>query len=400
MTWELFISYEHLIHLSITIGILLLFLLFRKLFTKYVFSFFVKRSKKSNNKILPNIFLSFEKPLQWLFIIIGVFVAVKYYPYLNDTNKTFMNVIRAANVVIISWGLFNLASTSSSIFRTINEKTNIKIDEILIPFLSRTLQFIIAAISLTVILQVFEYDISGLITGLGIGGLAISLAARDALANLFGGIIIITEKPFTIGDWIKTPSVEGTVEDISFRSARIRTFAQALVTVPNATLANEPITNWSKMGKRQITFHLGLTYDTPKDKIEHVVKEIRQLLRNHPDIHQETIFVNLEQYEEYGFNILLYFFTKTTNWGKYLDVREKINLEILDIVEKAGAEIAIPAQKLYTEVKNGVETEQNGMNNTDYDEMFNPQNNENISVEHRNKYHEDLRKEKVEQRSI
>ena len=260
MTWTLFVSYDHLIDVGIAIGIFLLFLLFRKIFTKYVFTFLLKLSRKANQKILPNIFLSFEKPFQWLFIIIGLYLSVKYYPYLNDANPTFMKIIRASFVFIISWGFFHLASTSSLIFRTINEKTSFKIDEILIPFLSRTIQFIIAAISLTVILQVFDYEISGLIAGLGIGGLAISLAARDALANLFGGIVIITEKPFTIGDWVKTPSVEGTVEDISFRSARIRTFAQALVTVPNATLANEPITNWSKMGKRQITFNLGFDF--------------------------------------------------------------------------------------------------------------------------------------------
>lgn len=351
MSWEFFISYEHLIDLGIAIGIFLLFLLFRKLFTKYVFAFLLKLSKRRNGKLLPNVLLSFEKPVQWLFIIIGIYVAVRYYPYLNHANPMFMKVIKAAIIFVVSWGLFHVSSTSSLLFKTINEKTHIKIDEILIPFLSRTLQFVIASISLTVILQVFEYNISGLITGLGIGGLAISLAARDALANLFGGIVIITEKPFTIGDWIKTPSVEGTVEDISFRSTKVRTFAQALVTVPNATLANEAITNWSKMGKRQITFHLSLTYDTPKEKIEQVVQSIRDLLRNHPEIHQETIFVNVENYTDYGFDILLYFFTKTTDWGKYLNVREEINLEILEILEEAEVEIAIPAQKLYTETQ-------------------------------------------------
>src|SRR5699024_6731493 len=128
-----------------------------------------------------------------------------------------------------------------------------KIDEILVSFLSRALQFIIIAMAISIVLQEFDYHIGGLITGLGIGGLAISLAAKDALANLFGGVVIVTEKPFTINDWIMTPSVEGTVEDISFRSTKVRTFDQALVVVPNATLANEAITNWSKMGKRRIS---------------------------------------------------------------------------------------------------------------------------------------------------
>ncbi|MEI3614856.1 mechanosensitive ion channel family protein [Pseudogracilibacillus sp. SO30301A] len=352
MNWELISSYEYLIDVGIAIGIFLLFLLFRKIFTKYVFSFLLKLSRKTRSNFLPNIFLAFDKPFQWFFIIIGLYLSVKYYPYLNHLNPLFIKIIKAAIIYIISWGFFNLASTSSMIFRSINEKTNIKIDEILIPFLSRAIQFIIIAISVTVILQVFDYEIGALITGLGIGGLAISLAAQDALKNLFGGIVIITEKPFTIGEWVKTPSVEGTVEDISFRSTKVRTFAQALVTVPNATLVNEPITNWSKMGKRQITFNLSLTYDTPKEKIELVVQSIRELLKNHPEIHQETIFVTVDEYDEYGLDILLYFFTKTTEWGKYLEVREEINLKILGIVEQAGAEIAIPAQKLYSDAPN------------------------------------------------
>ena len=97
--------------------------------------------------------------------------------------------------------------------------------------------------------QEWDYRIDGFIAGLGLGGLAFSLAAKDTLSNVFGGLVVILDKPFSIGDWIKTPSVEGTVEDISFRSTKVRTFAQALVTVPNATLANEPVTNWTRMGK-------------------------------------------------------------------------------------------------------------------------------------------------------
>src|SRR5699024_2447698 len=113
MTWEFFISYEHLIDLGIAVGIFLLFLLFRKLFTKYVFAFFLRLSRQSKNKFMPNIFLAFEKPVQWLFIIIGLYAAVKYYPYLNDANITYMRVIRAALVFVVSWGFFNIASTSS-----------------------------------------------------------------------------------------------------------------------------------------------------------------------------------------------------------------------------------------------------------------------------------------------
>ncbi len=349
MTWETFLSNEHLIKLGIAIGIFLLFLVFRKLFAKYIYSFLLRISKKAPNDFLLIYLKPLKKPLQWLFIIIGLYVAIRYYPYLNHKNETFSQLISASIIVLITWGFFNLTSNSSLLFRKINEKTSIQIDEILIPLLSRALQFIVLAISASVILQEFGYKIDGFVAGLGLGGLAFSLAAKDALANLFGGIVIITEKPFTINDWIMTPSVEGTVEDISFRSTKIRTFAQAVVTVPNATLANEAITNWSKMGKRQITFTIRVTYDNPITNIEKVVQRIEDLLKSHPEIHPETIFVSVDEYKENGIDIFLYFFTKTTDWGEYLRIREEINLRILQILDEEEIEIAIPSRRLFME---------------------------------------------------
>lgn len=348
MTWEIFTSIEHLTYLGIALLIILFFLLLRKLFTKYLFALLLKLSRKLRSQFISQLFIAFERPIQWLFIIIGVYIAAKYYPYVNESHETFIRVLRAMIIFLVSWGLFNLASTSSLLFETINKKTNIHIDEILIPFLSRTLQVIIIAISISVILQEFNYEIGGFLTGLGLGGLAFSLAAKDALSNLFGGIVIITEKPFTIGDWIQTPSVEGVVEDISFRSTQVRTFAQALVTVPNATLANENITNWSEMGKRRITFHLSLSYDTPKETIERIVAKIRTLLKEHPEIHQETIFVTVDNFEPDGIAIFLYFFTKTTNWSEYLLIKEDINLKILEIIEAENGELALPTRRIYT----------------------------------------------------
>src|SRR5690625_4358910 len=287
--------------------------------------------------------------MQVLILIAGVYFAVGYFPFLEQSNNLLIHVLKSGVIFMIGWGLYNLSSSSSVLFSKINKKYHMNIDEILIPLFSRTLRIIIIAISFSIIAQEFGYDVNGFVAGLGIGGLAFALAAKDALANMFGGIIIITEKPFTIGDWVLTPSVEGTIEDISFRSTKVRTFAQALVTVPNATLSNEPITNWSKMGKRQITFNLHLTYDTPKESIERVVQSIRDLLKNHPEIHQETIFVSVDEYQEDGLAILLYFFTTTTDWGKYLEIREEINLAMLEIIEQEGAQIAIPSRKLYKE---------------------------------------------------
>ncbi|CDO03910.1 MscS family inner membrane protein YnaI [Oceanobacillus picturae] len=349
MFWELVQQYENQLNIALSIVILAVFLLLRIRFTATIFRMLLKVSRNTWNGFFEQLRTSFEKPLQLLIAVVGIYFAVDVFPYFNESNALFNHLVRSSVIFAVGWGLYNLSSSSSLLFSKINHKYNVKIDHILIPFFSKALRLIIVAIGISVIAQEFEYDINGFVAGLGIGGLAFALAAKDALANLFGGIIIITEKPFTIGDWIKTPSVEGTIEDISFRSTKVRTFAQALVTVPNATLSNEAITNWSKMGKRQITFKLSLMYGAKRDQLEGIVKEIQVLLRHHDAINKETILVNVDAYGENGWEIFLYFFTNTTDWEEHLKVKQEINLAILAIIEREKLEIAIPTRKLYVE---------------------------------------------------
>jgi len=345
-TW---FSYEVLTNLGISIGIFVLFMIFRKIFSKYVFKLLLWVVKKAPSDFFSQVMLALEKPLQWMFLILGIYLSAEYLPYFNEANPFFLKLIRSSMIFLIGWGLVNLSSSSSVFFRSLNRRYSMEIDEILIPFLSKALKVIIVAISFSIIAQEFDYNIGGFVAGLGIGGLAISLAAKDALGNLVGGVVIITERPFSIGDWIMTPSVEGTVEDITFRSTKVRTFAQALVIVPNSTLANENITNWSKMGKRQISFHLRIAYDTPRGKLEDVVKQFKYLLTQHEEIHPETIFATFDKYSENGYEIFIYFFTKTTVWGEFLRIKEEINFEIMKILENEGVAIAVPARKLYAE---------------------------------------------------
>jgi MscS family membrane protein len=341
------LDYDMLENLGISIGILLVFILFRNLFTKYVFQLILKLSRKTPTDFFTQIFLSFERPLGWAFIIVGLYVAMDYFPFVEQHNALFLKFLRSMVIVLITWGLFNLSSPTSGILISVNQKINNKIDLILLPFISRTIRVILIAISITIIGQEFNYDVNGLVAGLGLGGLAFALAAKEAVGNLIGGIVIVTEKPFSIGEWILTPSVEGTVEDINFRSTKVRTFSQALVTVPNSTLANEPITNWSRMGKRRINFHLGINYRTTKDQIVRVVQRIEEMLKNHEDIHPDTIMVAFDHYNESSLDILIYFFTNTIVWAEHVRIKHDINLEIMGILEEEGVEVAFPSRTIY-----------------------------------------------------
>lgn len=341
---------DDFINSFIAIGIFLLFIMFRKVFTKYIYKLILRLTKKSQTDFFTYVWMAFEHPIRWFFIIIGLYLSLKYLPFFPEenfqANSLFGKFIQASFIILITWGLYNLSSTSSLMFHRLNSKLNVEIDEILIPFLSKTIRFIVIAIGISVVAQVFDYDVNGFVAGLGLGGLAVALAAQDALSNLFGGVVIITEKPFSIGDWIETPSVEGTVEDISFRSTTVRTFAQAIVIVPNATLTKESITNWSKMGKRRITFQLGVAQDTPIDKLKNVVKKTNDFLHLHEDIHQETIFVTFDSFSTSSLDLFFYFFTKTTNWEEYLQIKQEVNMKILEVLEEEDVLLAHPVRKL------------------------------------------------------
>ena len=207
---------EDLNNIGISIGILLIVLIIRKLFLKYILKFIQKLSRKSRTPFFTHTFNSIEQPIGFVFIVIGLYAALKYFPYLDQSNPMVIKVFRSLIIFTISWGLYNFSSASSVIFEKIRDRFDINMDQILIPFLSKGLRFIIIAISFSIIAQEFNYDVNGFVAGLGLGGLAFALAAKDAIANFFGGVVIIMERPFSIGDWIQTSSIEGTVEDITF----------------------------------------------------------------------------------------------------------------------------------------------------------------------------------------
>ncbi|MGP4042303.1 mechanosensitive ion channel family protein [Gracilibacillus sp. D59] len=349
MNWRFWesITYDDYVQIAISIGIIFFAFILRKLFIKYIYFLLLKLVRKGKTDFLDYVLTAFEKPLRALIIIIGVYIAIDYFPYLDQENKLFGQIISVSFIIAITWGLYNLSSSSSLLFMKINDRLNFEMDQILIPFLSKAVRVIIIAISISIIAQEFGYEVSGFVAGLGLGGLAFALAAQEVIKNLFGGVVIITEKPFSIGDWIQSPSIEGIVEDINFRSTIIRTFADSVITIPNATLSNEPITNWSQMGKRRIFFNLGVEYGTSKDQLKTVTEQIRTYLQNNENIHPETIFVRFTEYNDSSLDIMLYFFTNTIVWEEYLEVKEAVNFKIMEILEDANVSVAFPSRSLY-----------------------------------------------------
>ncbi|MGM0792726.1 MAG: mechanosensitive ion channel family protein [Bacillota bacterium] len=331
---------------ALSAGILILFLLLRKVFTRYIFKLIIDYTDKKGITTASSILNSFQKPVRWLFVVIGLQLALQFFPYdlISDTAEK--KLFRSVFVVLAAWGLFNLSSMTTVLFPKLMSKLDINVDKLVVPFVSKMAKTLVIVLGGSMIAEEWGFNINGFIAGLGLGGLAFALAAKETVSNLFGGIVIVTEKPFTIGDWIKTPSVEGTVEDITFRSTKIRTFAQALVTVPNSTLANEPIINWSKMGKRQIAFHLGVTYSTSREKLQAIARRIELMLIEHEEIHNDTIIVRFDRFNDSSLDLYLYFFTNVTSFADYLSIKEDINFKILLILEEEGVSMAFPTRTL------------------------------------------------------
>ena len=199
------------------------------------------------------------------------------------------------------------------------------------------------------VMQALGFSISGVLAFGGIGGIAVGFAAKDLLANFFGALMIFMDRPFAVGDWIRSPDkeIEGTVEEVGWRLTRIRTFDQRPLYVPNSTFATLTVENPSRMLNRRIHETIGLRYDD-MDAMPAVVSEVEAMLKSHPDIDQAaTLMVNFVTFGPASLDFFIYTFTRTTVWEEYHQVKQDVLLKTAEIIERHGAEIAFPTQTLH-----------------------------------------------------
>ncbi|WP_315983161.1 mechanosensitive ion channel family protein [Aliamphritea spongicola] len=222
-------------------------------------------------------------------------------------------------------------------------------DQTTVGAMGKLLRASIFVTSALVVLQSFGYSISGVLAFGGIGGLAIGFAAKDLLANFFGGLMIYLDRPFKVGDWIRSPDqeIEGTVEDIGWRQTCIRTFDKRPLYVPNATFTNISVENPSRMTNRRIYENIGLRYeDAPK--VAAVIADIKAMLQQHPDIDaNQTLIVNLNSFGASSLDFFIYTFTRTTDWVQYHEIKQDVLSRVIDIVQSNEADFAFPTQTVH-----------------------------------------------------
>jgi len=339
------LNLEYLKDFAIAIVIFILFLILRKVFTKYIVKFLSLFAKKSKTNIDDKFLKIIIEPIRFLFIIIGFQISLQYAKYSSDFIDL---VIKSFLIFVIFWIMYG----AINIFRTSIEKFALnfgnELHKELSLFIIKAIKIFVVVSAFVMILQVWDINVSAFIASLGLGGLAFALAAKDTAANLFGGLTLLADKSLKLNDWIKVNSTEGIVEDIGLRTTKIRTFEKSIITVPNQILANSPVENFSRRGIRRIKFRIGLTYETNSSTILNIKNEILSMLKSHTDIAQDsTMLVKFDKFEDSNLSIFIYTFTSTSNWSRYLDIKEDINIKIMKIVEDNKSDFAFNSQTIY-----------------------------------------------------
>ncbi len=268
-------------------------------------------------------------------------------------NVAARTVVTGAVVVL----LFRMIDALASYLERRAARTDTRLDDQLVPLIRKSLKAALAIIATLFILQNLDVDVASLLAGLGLGGLAFALAAKDTLANMFGSLTIFLDRPFQIGDWIKVSGVEGTVEEVGFRSTRIRTFDKALVTVPNSTIANAIIDNMSERPLRRLKMTIGLTYDATPEQLQAYCEGVRAILQANPGIYKDAYEVHLYAFGPHALEILVYTFLDVASWTEELLHRHNILLECIRLADALGVSFAFPTQTLHIETLPGARAE-------------------------------------------
>jgi MscS family membrane protein len=251
----------------------------------------------------------------------------------------------------IAWLAYRMIDVMTDWLQAKAANTDSKLDDQLVPLLRKTLKVFTAVIGVIFALQNLNVDVGSLLAGLGLGGLAFALAARDTIANFFGSLVVFIDKPFQIGDWVVIGKVEGVIEEVGFRTTRVRTFYNSLVTVPNAQLTETAIDNYGARRWRRYVANLGLTYDTPPERVAAFCEGVRRTIQVLPGMRRDYAIVEFNEYGESGLNVMVYCFMDAADWGAELSTRTALNLEMLKLAADLGISFAFPTRTLHLDTQ-------------------------------------------------
>lgn len=338
------------------------FLFVRGLFSKYILARLHGWAEGSETKVDDKIINALIPPIKFVPVLLGVFFAGQYAGLDEMLGEFFSRVMRTLISFTIFWGLYRALGPISHMSRRMERM----LTPIMVQWLYKVIKVLVVFIGAAVILELWGIQVGPLLAGLGIFGAAVALGAQDMFKNMIGGLTVIAEKKFQPGDWIKVDGVvDGTVENIGFRSTQVRRFDKAPVQVPNSLLSDAAITNFTRMSHRRIYWVIGVEYRTTTGQLKIIRDEIMDYIQNNEafDTSDRVVtFVRVDSFGASSIDIMVYCFTKTTVWGEYLEIKEDLAFKIKEVVtEKADTAFAFPSQSIYVETWPG-----------DTPEMFKP----------------------------
>jgi len=334
--------------IQIAIAVLLFFIAFKSIFSKLIISLcfkITKNKKDAKDSVM-------YKPLNVFFVLLGIFLMINILP----ANKQFLHYMNQIFLLIVIFYITKFITTliyPDTFLMKKLQKANTS-DKAINKFVCAIIRGAIWTIAFIIGLYQIGIDITkfnGLVTGLGIGSAAIALAAQDMVKSMLSGAAILSDKPFVIGDWIEVGDYQGTVIDITFRSTRIKSYNNAVITIPNSTITSAYVVNWNRLTSRRFDAVINISLETPVEKLRKIVKEFKFVLQNDPNVIKETVEVNITEIANSSTDIKIFLYVREANYSKFLKAKEDILCELLEVVEKENVDLAYPTQTLY--VKKG-----------------------------------------------
>jgi len=336
------------------LAIFLAFVFFRRIFFRFVTSVLRGLTKRTKTDIDDLLLEAIERPLEFGFVVLGLFLAGQVVPFSEGVSDFLEKVIRSLIAFTFFWAFFQALTPLSRLFDYgVGLFGSSRMQETMKGFFIKLAKFVVVCLGVAAVFQEWGFNVAALLGSLGLVGMAVALGAQDLIKNMFAGLTIFLDRMFEKGNWIRTPDVEGNVEDIGFRATKVRQFDKALVTIPNSKLASEALINFSRMTNRRIYWKIGVEYRTSHDQIRAIIQDLAAYIHEGEDFETDPkrvkTFIFLDSFGASSIDILLYCFTKTTDWGEWLAAKERLAYKVKHIVEGHGAGFAFPSTSLYVE---------------------------------------------------
>jgi len=332
--------------------VLFIFILMRKFFVRIVIARLKRWANLTETDIDDKIIKALQQPIIFLFFIVGLSFTVNWITFGSHTEEILIRIIKSLIAFTIFWTGYRLVDPISILFERLLTRLAGPVANEVKNYLLKFMKVFLFGSGIVAVLAQWGINPWPYFAGIGVLSLPFAFAAKDAVSNLFGGIkLILIDRAFSVGDWIEAPSIgQGTVEQITLSTVKIRKFSKALQSIPNGIIANAAITNWSRVSNRRVKMDIGLIYSTTSDQFEIILNNIRTYISEDDRVdHSVTEMVHLVAFNASSVDINLYYFTKTTDWLLWRKIVEEHMLAFMKIVDSAGSSFAFPSQSVYVE---------------------------------------------------